>query len=225
MHLLMSALGAVIMLAVCGLSGFFVVAEERRGHAEAAGRTPADTRNISTREVDATPLSLDEVFPDREIRVVEGAAPYAIGMRHIDTDCTIAATGELARILQRHECSQVVRATMVAPYGRYEVTAGVFNLADADGATLAGEQARLAVEGGYGTFAAMASGGPGTDPQHQPLAQVSWHEIGHYLVYCVIARPDGQIVRADDEYAQRITVDMVESYLGGQVLQQRESRA
>src|SRR4051794_11478469 len=32
MQLLMSALGTVIMLALCGLSGFFVVAAERRGH-------------------------------------------------------------------------------------------------------------------------------------------------------------------------------------------------
>src|SRR3954453_14883564 len=97
MHLLMSALGAVIMLAVCGLSGFFVVAEERRGHAEAAGRTTPDIGKISTRAADGTPRSLDEVFPSREIRLIEGAAPYAIGMRHIDTDCNIAATGELGR--------------------------------------------------------------------------------------------------------------------------------
>jgi hypothetical protein len=225
MQLLMSGLGAMIMLAICGLSGFFVIAEERRGHAEAAGRTTPDIGKISTRAADGTPLSLDEVFPSREIRLIEGAAPYAIGMRHIDTDCNIAATGELGRLLERHGCSQVIRASMVAPYGGYQVTAGVFNLVDQAAAAQAGEQARQLVEGGYGTFAAMAADGPGTDPQDQPVAQVNWHEVGHYLVYCVIARPDGQIVRDDDEYAQRITLDLIESYLNGQILKQRESRA
>jgi hypothetical protein len=39
----------------------------------------------------------------------------------------------------------------------------------------------------------------------------------------VISRPDGQPVLDDDPYAERITDDLVESYLGGTVLGRRTS--
>jgi hypothetical protein len=225
--MLMSALGAVILMAICGLSGFFIIAEVRRGHADEAGRTlPADPSEIlTTRGADAIPLTLGEVFPNDEIQVVDGADPYRIGTRHIDTECSIAATGELSRILQDQGCSQVVRATLIAPYGRYQVTTGLFNLVDATSAEQVGNTAKRLVETGTGTFAAMSDNGPGTDPARQPLAQVNWHEHGHFLVYAVITRPDGQVVHDDDPYARQITVDLIESYLNGQVLAKRASRA
>jgi hypothetical protein len=226
MQMLMSALGAAILLAIAGLSGFFIIAEVRRGHADAAGRTlPADPSEIlTTRGGDAIPLTLDEVFPDPEIRVVQGAAPYRVELRHIDTDCTIAATGELGRILSDQQCSQVVRATLTAPYGGYKVTTGLFNLDDAISAEAVGNSAKRLVDGGTGTFATMSADGPGSDPTDQPLAQVNWHEHGHFLLYAVIARPDGQVVHDDDPYARQITVDLIESYLNGQVLTKRAAR-
>jgi hypothetical protein len=227
MQMLMSALGAAILLAICGLSGFFIIAEIRRGHAEAAGRSlPADPSEIlTTRGADAIPLTLDEVFPAPQIRTVDGAAPYQVEMRHIDTDCNIGATGELGRILADQGCNQVVRASMIAPYGGYRVTTGLFNLTDATGAEQVGTTAKRLVEEGSGTFAAMSADGPGTDPTHQPPAQVNWHEHGHYLLYAVIARPDGEVVHDDDPYARQITVDLIESYLNGQVLAKRASHA
>ena len=219
--MLMSGLGALIVFGICGLSGFFVVADERRGHAEAAERTSGPD-GIRSRSVDPEPLTLQEVFPDPEIRVLPGAA-YSIEMTHIDTDCDIAATGRLGDVLSDHACSQVVRASITAPYGGYRVTAGVFNLADAADAALVGEQAGHLVETGGGTFAAMASHGPGTDPLDQPLAQIGWREHGHYLVYCVISRPDGLVVNDEDAFARRITADLVESYLVEEILGRRES--
>jgi hypothetical protein len=221
--MVMSGLGALIVLGVCGLSGFFVVADERRGHgAEAAPRTPEPDR-ISSRRVDAEPLTLQEVFPKPQIRLLPDAGPYTVRMTHIDTDCDIAVIGRLGRVLSDHACSQVVRASLTAPYGGYRVTAGVFNLAEAADAAVAGEQARYLVETGGGTFAAMATGSAGADPLAQPLAQVGWHEHGHYLVYCVISRPDGEVVSDEDAYASRITADLVETYLGGQILARRAS--
>jgi hypothetical protein len=220
--MLTSGLAALIVFAICGLSGFFVVADERRGHAEAAERTPAPDL-IKSRSVDPQPLTLQEVFPDPQIRLVPDAASYSVGMTHIDTDCDIAATGRLGDVLSEHACSQVVRASITAPYGGYRVTAGVFNLAEAADAALIGEQARHLVETGGGTFAAMASHGPGTDPLVQPLAQVGWREHGHYLVYCVISRPDGLVVSDEDSFARRITADLVESYLVEEILGRRES--
>src|SRR3954471_23858479 len=144
MQMLMSALGAAILLAICGLSGFFIIAEIRRGHAEAAGRSlPADPSEIlTTRGAHAIPLTLDDVVPAPQIRTVDGAAPYQVEMRHIDTDCNIAATGELGRILADQGCNQVVRASMIAPYGGYRVTTGLFNLTDATGAEQVGTTAK-----------------------------------------------------------------------------------
>src|SRR5690348_2533128 len=119
LQMVMSGLGALIVLSVCGLGGFFVVADERRGHgAEAAPHSPELDR-ISSRRVDAQPLTLQEVFPKPQIRLLPDAAPYAIRMTHIDTDCDIAVIGRLGRVLSDHACSQVVRASLTAPYGHY----------------------------------------------------------------------------------------------------------
>jgi hypothetical protein len=224
LQILMSGLGALIVLGICGLSGFFIVADERHGHGAAAASRTGNAA-IATRRLDNRPLTLTEVFPRAEIRLAPGTAPYAVGMTHIDTDCDIAVTGRLGAVLSDHGCTQVVRASMTAPYGGYRVTAGVFNLANAVDAVQVGERAEQLVETGTGTFAAMAAGGPGTDPLAQPPAQVGWHERGHYLVYCVISRPDGHVVSDADPYARRITADLVTSYLGENVLGRRSSGA
>jgi len=214
-QMIMSGLGAAIMLGICGLGGFFIVADERRGQgAEAAGTPSADVPyGIASRQIDAEPLALAEVFPGSEIRLLDGAEPYRIMMTHIDAKCDIATTGELGPMLVGHGCSQVVRAAMTAPYGGYRVTAGILNLADADGAAQVGGQIRQLVETGDGTFAPL-----GAQPGVEPVTQVGWHERGHYLVYCVISRPDGAAMAADDQYAARITVDLLDSYLSGEVI-------
>jgi hypothetical protein len=226
MHAVMTGLGAVILLAICGLSGFFVIADRGPGDGAEASTTSGYARSIASRQVDARPLSVAEVFPRKAIRMTAGAEPYVVGATHIDGDCGIAATGAAAAVLDRHGCSQVVRAAVTAPYGGYRVTAGVFNLNDDVAAIRLAEQVRGLVEGGDGSFAAMSADSvPGSAPKAEPLSQVGWQERGHYLVYCVIAAPDGQLVRADDRYARRITTDLLESYLGGEILGARASGA
>jgi hypothetical protein len=59
---------------------------------------------------------------------------------------------------------------------------------------------------------------PGLTPQAEPLSQIGWRQRGHYLVYCVITRPDGSQVEADDPYARRITADLVDTYLSEEKL-------
>jgi hypothetical protein len=222
MQALMRGLGALIVLGICGLTGFFIVADERRGHDDAttATRPPEDNLSIRARAFDPRPLTLDEVFPTGEIRLAPGTSPYRVGVLHIDSDCRIATTGQVGTVLDAYGCNQVVRADVTAPYGGYQVTAGLFNLADAAGADRAGDEIQRLVEAGGGTFAAMAAGDFGSPPP----VQVGWRGNGHYLVYCVIARPDGQLVRDDDPYAERIIRDLVESYLGDQVIGQRALR-
>jgi hypothetical protein len=224
MQLLMSALGAMIMFAVCGLSAFVIIADERRGHgaeaSEVTARPSASLHDISSRAVDAAPLAVEEVFPTSEISVVPGAAPYQVRMTHIDTDCHIATTGKLGALLDRHGCNQVVRATMVAPGEGYVVTAGIFNLTDEAATKTVLAQVKLLVDSGQGSFAGMAVG-VGTEPVGLKSAQVGWHSRGHFIVYCVIARPDGQVIHDDDPTAQRIVVDLIESYLRQGVIGRR----
>lgn len=219
-QLITSGLGAVIMLGICGLGGFFIVADERRGHGPEPTGTPSASvpYGITSRQIDTEPLALTEVFPDREVRLLDGAEPYRITMTHADAKCDIATTGALGPMLVGHGCSQVVRAAMTAPYGGYQVTAGIFNLADADGAAQVGGQIRRLVEAGDGSFAPL--GGAATSGA-EPVTQVGWHERGHYLVYCVISRPDGATMAVDDQYAARITVDLLDSYLSGEIIGDR----
>ena len=221
MQLVLTGLGALIMVAICALSLSFIIAEQRRGHgAEAAPKDRIGVRDISALQVDPKPLSLGEVFPGPEIRLVSGAEPYRIAMTHIDTDCNIATTGTLGGLLDDDGCTQVVRAGMTAPYGGYLVTAGVFNLTDAGRAKRAGDQVGTQVENGAGGFAAMTTGLPGADAT-QPLSQLGWRDRGHFLIYCVVTRPDGHVVRDDDPYARRISADLVESYLSETVVGKR----
>jgi hypothetical protein len=101
------------------------------------------------------------------------------------------------------------------------VTTGLFNLADEAGASALDSQLRHLVETGDGSFAAMAAGEPGADPAAPAAAQVGWHSRGHYLLYCVITRPDGAVVPNDDPNAPRITADLVDGYLDAGVLTKR----
>jgi hypothetical protein len=215
----MRGLGALIVLAIVGLSAFFIIAEQRRGDGRESAAPPGSEPGIASRATDPEPLALQEVFPGPAVQLAAGDAGYRVVVTHSDTACRTATTGELGALLADYGCNQVVRARLTAPYGGYLVTAGVFNLADAGGAAQVSELTGTLVENGRGTFATL--GGSAGDPLVEPLAQVVWHNRGHYLLYCAIARPDGQLVADDDPYAARITTEVVEQYLGEQVVGQR----
>lgn len=225
MHLMLSGLGALILLGIVGLSTFFVVAEQRRGSPVESTGTPEVRAPgaIASRLADPEPLSLTEIFPGNEIKLAAGAQPYRISMTHVDTDCDTATTGALGQILADHGCTQVVRAAMTAPYGGYEVTAGIFNLADESGTAQVGAQLSDLVRGGGGNFGSMAAGSaPGSDPQAEPRSRVGWRERGHYLVFCVVTRPDGNPISAADQHARQITSDLLSTYLSDEKLGARE---
>ncbi|MEU8606580.1 hypothetical protein AB0C29_01040 [Actinoplanes sp. NPDC048791] len=216
---LLRGLAALIVLAIVGLSAFFIIAEQRRGDGRESAATPGSEPGIASRAVDAEPLTQDEVFPEPAVRLAAGDTGYRVDLTHSDSVCRTATTGDLGALLDDYGCEHVVRARLLAPYGGYQVTAGVFNLADEQGAAQVSELTGTLVENGRGTFAML--GGAAGDPLGEPLAQVGWHSRGHYLLYCVIARPDGQLVTDDDPYAARITTELVERYLGEQVIGKR----
>jgi hypothetical protein len=217
---LTKALAGLIVLGVIGLVAFFIVADERRGGPPSATTSADDT--LRSRASDPAPLTLQEVFPDSdELQPPGGGPTYRVAMTHIDSECGIATTGTLGGLLAGHGCSQVVRASLTAPYGDYQVTAGLFNLADAAGATSVDSQLRGLVETGDGSFAAMANGEPGRDPAAPAAAQIGWHSRGHYLLFCIITRPGDAVVPNGDPNAARITTDLVDGYLSAGVLNRR----
>jgi hypothetical protein len=217
-QLLVRGLAALILLGLVAMTAFFVFSGDRRQDAEAATGPKAD--QLASRTVDTAPLTVEEVFPDpREVRPPT-ARPYRITMTHTDADCRTATTGALGPLLVVHGCSQVVRAGMTAPYDGYEVTAGLFNLADETGAATVDDQLRDLVVTADGGFARLPAG----PPDALPTSQVGWRTTGHYLLYCVITRTDGKLVTSDDPVAERITSELVDSYLGTAVLGRRAAK-
>jgi len=218
-----TGLGIFTMLAVCGLSSFFIVADERQGRdAQASGAAPPVTvlRDISSREADPAPLTAAEVFPGREV-VVDPARPgYRLLKTTSDFDCTAAVRGEIGTLLTDLGCDQVVRATLRAPIGEYLVTAGIFNLDDAESANWAREKIKSIVDSERGRFEGMVAG-KGTEAISLSSAHVGWNVRGHFLVYCVIARADGRPILAGDAKAGRILSDILELHLRGTVLDRR----
>jgi hypothetical protein len=211
-------LAAVIVLGLVIMIGVLIINDN-----PPAASAPPPARSLaeplSSRTDDPDPLTLHEVFPSPRTVEADGAS-YRVEYRHIDQDCGIAATGALGQVLRERGCNQVVRALLTTPYGGYQVTAGVVNLADATGAADVDSRVRRLVETTDGSFAAM-----GANPDAPNTAQVGWHALGHYVLYCVITRPDGQLVSADDPYAARITAELVDAYLGQSVLGRRASSA
>ena len=157
-------------------------------------------------------------FRDRHQRPNE--PPYQVLRTQENKDCRKAVAGEIAKLLTELGCSQVVRGTLRAPNSAYLVTAGVFNLRDIAAAETAHEKIKPLVNNKKGRFQGMVAG-EGTDAIALSSAQVGWHIRGHYLVYCVIARADGEPVTDVDPYARQILYDMIELHLRGDVLEKR----
>jgi hypothetical protein len=217
-----SGLSVLALLAVCGLSSYFIVADERQGRdAHASGAAPAPVfRDISSRDVDPAPLTPAEVFPGREVRIEPAEPPYRVLKTQAAGRCRTAASGAIGALLDDLGCSQVVRGTLRSPTGGYLVTAGAFNLGDVTGAEWAHERIKPLVDREKGRFAGLVAG-RGTEAIALSSAQVGWHVRGHYLVYCVIARADGRTISGRDAYAKRILFDMIELHLRGTVLEKR----
>lgn len=215
--------GALVLLTVCGLGTYFLVLDERQGHAARAPLDPTPTalpRDISSRAVDPEPLRVDEVFPDREIVIDAAEPPYQVLRTQAARDCRAAVAGDLVGLLGELDCSQVVRGTLRSPTRAYLVTAGILNLGDATLAERARQRVKPIVEGRKGRFQGMRAG-RGTDPVVLSSAQVGWHVRGHFLMYCVVAKADGTAITDGDPYVRQILFDLIELHLRFGVLQRR----
>ncbi|MBE1485128.1 hypothetical protein [Plantactinospora soyae] len=222
------SLGVLVLLGICGLSSYFFVNDEPYGRdARTADSTPppgALNRDISSRAADPTPLTVKEVFPGKEIVIAAEESKYELLKTQASEDCELVADGELGALLVDLGCSQFVRGTVRSPTGAYVATAGIVNLTDAAGATSAREKIQPIVTGEKGRFLGLAAG-RGTEAVARESAQAGWHERGHFLIYCVVAKTNGTTIGEEDVFARQVLTDMIEAYLRGKVLEQRATAA
>jgi hypothetical protein len=221
---LVAAAGALTVLVTCGAFSYHLVQEERAGReaqAEASLAATASPRDISSREVDPEPLTVEEVFPDDEIVINPDESPYQVLKAEASEDCAVAAADKLQSLLDDLDCSQVVRATVRSPNKDYLITGGVLNLADQAGAERAYQDIKPLIEEGTGRFLGLLAG-DGTEAIVLSETVLFWDYRGHYLMYAVVARTDGdEFGTADNRYADLVSWDIIEVHLRGGVLEAR----
>ncbi len=221
-HMVIMVVAAVSLFATCGLFSFNLLQDEIE-HVPAGAGDPSETpaRDISTRESDPEPLTVDEVFPVDEIVINPEEPPYELlGTQHSD-DCGVAAVDALAELLEELGCQEVVRGTLRSPDGRYLVTTGVFNLESEADAEEAYERINPIIQDGTGRFVGMIAG-EGTEPLVLSQTRLGWDYRGHFLLYAVVARADGEdFTVLDDRRAELVIWDMVEVHLRSGVIELR----
>ena len=221
---MLSVIAVVLVLGACAIGTWFIFKDERNGPESAKSSVTAGPkkRDISSRQVDPNPLTEAEVFPQNNIVAVPNEPPYVILATKASTDCKVAATEDLATLLVKSGCTEVVRATMKSPNEEYLITAGIFNLTSEKTAKDAFDGVKGIVDGQKGRFAGMSVGaGTGTDALVRAPTQLGWNYKGHFIAYCVIARVDGNPFAADDPYPNQITYDIVETYLENGIIDGR----
>jgi hypothetical protein len=224
----LSALTVLVVLAVCGVGSYLMVLDETQGTgAQAGGGSPQPTAipvDITTREIDSAPLTVEEVFPGPSI-VVDPQKPnevYTVLRTQALTSCKTATSGEISKLIEELGCSQVIRATMSSPTNGYLITGGIMNLETATDASDAWDRIKFMVNENKGRFIGYAER---SDPSTKPLVlaptHAGWNIRGHFLVYCVIARTDEQEIAAGDPFAKQILYDVIEYYLKGKIIDGR----
>jgi len=145
--------------------------------------------------------------------------PYQVVKPELN-DCKNAVVGDLTALLASAGCTEVVRATLLTADQQYVVTAGLFNLLDADSAKRASDGVKGVVDATKGRFTGFMAGGA-TDIIGRAKTQLAWDTRGHFLLYCVIARADGKDPDAGSAQVTQIVTDLVENFLNETVLTNR----
>ncbi|WP_165945257.1 hypothetical protein, partial [Micromonospora sp. KC723] len=219
----------LVLLALCGIGAATVLIERTADTDRAAPDTPSGTvapgteptaGDLDSRDTDRHPLTAKEVFPGKKLVVADGEPPYDVRKTHSGGSCAVAATGEIADLLVRLGCSQVVRATLRTSDGQHLVTAGLFNLPDKGTAQQVRDRIRQLLDERQGRFRGMAAG-DGTEAVTTAAARVGWQVRGHYVAYCLVVRADGEALPANDARAREILYDMLELHLDQTVLERR----
>ncbi|MFY1657623.1 hypothetical protein [Micromonospora sp. WMMD1274] len=222
--------GGAAVLLLLSLTGLAVAAllDERTATPPAGQATPQPTESstpsgvtdLDSRDTDQAALTAKEVFPAKDLVITDGKPAYRVLKTQASTKCQVAATGEIAELLTRLGCNQVVRGTLRSPDGDHLITAGLFNLTDVATAQRVRDRIRPLLDARQGRFLGMAAG-DGTESVEKAAARVAWQVRGHYVAFCLVTRADGERIPSDDATAREIMYDLVELHLNRGVLDRR----
>ncbi|SCE78241.1 hypothetical protein GA0074695_1075 [Micromonospora viridifaciens] len=179
----------------------------------------AEGRDLKSRDTDQLALTVKEVFPGRSLAVSNGGS-YRVLKAEASSNCAVAATGEIADLLTRLGCNQVVRATLRSADGDYLLTAGLFNLTDEASAQRARDRIRQMLDERQGRLQGMTAGDD-TEAVAEAAARVGWQVRGHYIAYCLVTQADGERISSTDAKTREILYDMIEVHLNRGVLERR----
>ncbi|WP_428963532.1 hypothetical protein [Micromonospora fluostatini] len=179
-----------------------------------------ERQDIDSRDTDQAPLTGREVFPKKELTIGPAQSKYRVLKTQSSGSCATAATGEVADLLVRLGCSQVVRATLRSPDGTYLATAGLLNLPDLTNAERARDRIRDLLDERQGRFRGLPAGDDTAALTSAP-ARVGWQVRGHYLAYSLVVRADGAPISADDQAVRDVLFDLIELHLDQEVLERR----
>ncbi|MFG1654015.1 hypothetical protein ACGFIE_29190 [Micromonospora sp. NPDC049275] len=230
-QVLIGGAAVLVLLALCGLgAAALLVDDDPAPQATATSQpnvgasAPAQRQDLDSRDTDQAPLTAKELFPGKELKLADGQPAYQVLKTHSSGSCAVAATDEVADLLLRLGCNQVVRATLRAPGGDYLVTAGLFNLTDKVSAERVRDQIRHILDDRQGRFRGL-SAGDDADVLTSAPARVGWQARGHYLAYALVVRADGAAVKSGDAKIRDVLYDMIEIHLSRGVLQRRADTA
>ncbi|MEU8131415.1 hypothetical protein AB0B68_29725 [Micromonospora sp. NPDC049049] len=227
---LIGGAAVLVLLALCGLGAAALLID--RGEQPQSNPTnqpnaaptsaSAERLALDSRDTDQAPLTAKELFPGKELKLTDGQPSYQVLKTQSSGSCAVAATDEVADLLVRLGCNQIVRATLSTPDDSHLVTAGLFNLTDKVSAERARDRLRQLLDERQGRFRGLTGNdGDGTDVLANAPARVGWQVRGHYLAYALVVRKDGTAVKAGDAKVREILFDMIELHLSRGVLQSR----
>ncbi len=230
-QVLIGGAAVLVLLALCGLGAAALLIDRNSQQPQsnptyqpnaAPPSAPPERAALDSRDTDQAPLTAKELFPGKELKLTDGQPSYQVLKTQSSGSCAVAATDEVADLLVRLGCNQIVRATLSTPDDSHLVTAGLFNLTDKVSAERARDRLRQLLDERQGRFRGLtADDGDGTDVLTSAPARVGWQVRGHYLAYALVVRKDGAAVKAGDTKVREILFDMIELHLSRGVLQSR----
>jgi hypothetical protein len=228
----LAIVSAIAVAAACAAGAFIVL---REGEPEPAAPTaepvdgepsaadevsgaPEVVDPIASRETDTAPISIEELFGGDTITPAGAAGPYKVLATEELSNCADAGLDELAELLADVGCTQTVRGTLISPDGDFAATAGVLNLAD----TAESDALRAAIDAGLdGGFAALRTDGE-AEELGRAATMVGYNTYGHYLMFVVIGRTDGEPIEDADEPVRAIVSDLVDVWFIDQLNPRRD---
>lgn len=221
----MITIGIISVLVVvvgCGFSSWLLIRQEGEPVGIIQGGPTVERRDISSREVDSAPLTVDVVFPTKEISAAEpDLPPYTmVGEAQAEDDCRYVGDGQVKTLLGSNVpdtstpiCSQFIRASFLSYDGRYHATVGVLNLPDKATADDVAQKIKGFGESGEGTLTGWPSDPSVNSVLFRAPPHLHMEVYGHFLLYAVAVHKDGSQMSADDQGAKVVVYDLVQTYL------------